>query len=79
MGPRQVGKTTVLKILVHDLLKQRDPRSVFYYSCNELSDYRELGEVLDNYFSAKNSWLSRKAYLDWLRADWLKAGKNGAL
>ncbi len=56
VGPRQVGKTTALKILVHRLLEQRDPKSVFYYSCDELSDYEELGEVLDGYISARRAW-----------------------
>ncbi|HDI75415.1 MAG TPA: ATP-binding protein [Thermoprotei archaeon] len=56
IGPRQVGKTTTLKIIIHNLLKTRDPRSIFYYSCDELLDYRELGEVLDNYLSARKEW-----------------------
>jgi len=56
VGPRQVGKTTALKILVYRLLEHRDPRSIFYYSCDELSDYRELGEVVDAYLSARRAW-----------------------
>lgn len=56
VGPRQVGKTTALKICVQNLIKGRDPKSVFYYSCDELSDYRELGEVLDNYLATRKEW-----------------------
>jgi len=57
VGPRQVGKTTALKILVHRLLEAgRDPHSIFYYSCDELSSHRELGEVLDNYLAARQAW-----------------------
>ena len=52
-GPRQVGKTTALKICIHELVKQKDPKAVFYYSCDELTDHRELGEILDNYISAR--------------------------
>ncbi|MGC8565930.1 MAG: AAA family ATPase, partial [Thermoplasmata archaeon] len=48
-GPRQVGKTTAIKILIHKYLEFQDPRAIFYYSCDELTDYRELSEVLDNY------------------------------
>ena len=42
-GPRQVGKTTMLKLLINQLIVESrlDPRSIFYYSCDELSDYRE--------------------------------------
>ena len=56
VGPRQVGKTTALKICIHNLLKERNPKSVFYYSCDELTDHRELGELLDNYLAARKEW-----------------------
>ena len=77
IGPRQVGKTTSLKILVHDLIKKRNPKSIFYFSCDELIDFRELGEVLDSYISAKKSWGIKKSIIildeitfveDWFRA-----------
>lgn len=55
-GPRQVGKTTALKILIQKLITIRHAKSVFYYSCDELTDFRELGEVLDNYLSARSAW-----------------------
>ncbi|MGB9718464.1 MAG: ATP-binding protein [Thermoproteota archaeon] len=55
VGPRQVGKTTALKIWVNEtLLPKVDPKAVFYFSCEELTDFRELGEVLDNYVSFRN-------------------------
>jgi predicted AAA+ superfamily ATPase len=56
VGPRQVGKTTALKICIQRLLRERNPRSIFYFPCDELSNYRELGEVLDNYLSAAREW-----------------------
>lgn len=55
-GPRQVGKTTAIKILIQKLIKERPAKSVFYYSCDELTDFKELGEVLDNYLAARRSW-----------------------
>jgi len=54
-GPRQVGKTTALKILIHRELEGRAPDSIFYYSCDELTGHEELGEVLDDYLSMKNA------------------------
>jgi hypothetical protein len=54
-GPRQVGKTTAIKILIHDLVKDRDPFSVFYYPCNEVMDHRELGKILDDYLNARDA------------------------
>ncbi len=55
-GPRQVGKTTAVKILIHNLLERENPKSIFYYSCDELTDFHELGEVIDNYISARDAW-----------------------
>ncbi len=57
LGPRQVGKTTALKLLVKRLLEEgRDPRSLFYYSCDLLSDYKELAEVLWEVVKLKRRW-----------------------
>ncbi|MCK4445134.1 MAG: ATP-binding protein [Thermoplasmata archaeon] len=55
-GPRQVGKTTAIKILIQRLVDERPAKSVFYYSCDELTDHRELGDVLDNYLAARDAW-----------------------
>ncbi|MGC8543251.1 MAG: ATP-binding protein [Vulcanisaeta sp.] len=50
IGPRQVGKTTAVALLIERLLESGvDPRSVFYFSCDRLADYRELDEVLRDY------------------------------
>jgi len=78
VGPRQVGKTTALKILIHEAMRRGwSPWSMFYYSCDELSDYRELGEVLDSYLSAREEHGVRSSLIvldevtfveDWWRA-----------
>ncbi|MEM0121195.1 MAG: hypothetical protein QW688_07160 [Thermoprotei archaeon] len=44
-GPGQVGKTTLIKLVIHELLEEVDRRCGFYYLCDEISDYVELGEV----------------------------------
>jgi predicted AAA+ superfamily ATPase len=55
-GPRQVGKTTALKILIQKELElKRDPYSIFYIQCDEILDFKELGEVLDGYIKSKNA------------------------
>ena len=50
-GPRQVGKTTALKILINDLLKKEGvlKEQVMYYSCDNIDDYKELIELLETY------------------------------
>lgn len=63
-GPRQVGKTTLVKLAVRDLLLAgKDRRSVLYLSCDELSDHKELGEVLDGYLNSRKSWSLRRSYI----------------
>src|SRR5450756_253326 len=49
-GPRQVGKTTLLKQWIGRLLARvPDPQAVFYYSCDLLSDKQELFSLLQQY------------------------------
>jgi len=56
-GPRQVGKTTLLKLLVKKLVEGgRDPRTIFYYACDMAADYRELAEVLGEIVKLKRRW-----------------------
>ncbi len=49
MGPRQVGKTTGVKLLISELLRERDPMSIFYFSCDLASDAKELRDILNFY------------------------------
>ncbi len=56
VGPRQIGKTTAIAIYIHkNLLKRLKPEAIFYFACDEISDFRELGEILDNYLSFRES------------------------
>lgn len=50
-GPRQVGKTTALKILINDLLQNEGvlKEQVMYYTCDNIDDYKELIELLETY------------------------------
>ena len=62
-GPRQVGKTTMLKLLINKLLNRVEPRAILYLSCDEFSDYEELGEVLDDYLRARLAWGISHTYI----------------
>lgn len=51
-GPRQVGKTTSLKLTVRDLLKNGvPPQSVFFWPCDEIRDSKTLTKLIDLYLS----------------------------
>lgn len=79
-GPRQVGKTTTLHLIINKLLEKNDPKSIFYYSCDTLINHNELGEVIDNYLDAKNSLGIKDSYifLDEITMvkEWWRAIKN---
>ncbi|BCU66797.1 hypothetical protein HS7_02340 [Sulfolobales archaeon HS-7] len=43
VGPRQVGKTTFMKLLIKKLLESNyNPLSIFYCNCDIVSGYEEL-------------------------------------
>ena len=50
-GPRQVGKTTLLKLMIEELLikYEVDPRSVLYFTCDLINDPEELVDILQYY------------------------------
>lgn len=79
-GPRQAGKTTALKLLLKKLLENgQDPRSLFYFNCENLADYRELTGILDFYleFRENNSIKNSIIMLDeiTLPKEWYRAVK----
>jgi len=55
-GPRQVGKTTMLKLLIKKLLDSKTkPERIFYFKCDKLENYKELDDVLNTYFKFRDS------------------------
>lgn len=64
LGPRQVGKTTFLKLLVKKLLNSGvKEESIFYFRCDELSDFKELGEVLSSYLDLRKRLSIENSYI----------------
>lgn len=50
MGPRQVGKTTAMKLAIRALLTSRtDPLSLMYFSCDSLRDKEDLVKLFQEY------------------------------
>ena len=54
-GARQVGKTTILKLLIKKLLHKRNPKSIFFFNCEDVSDFKELSEILETYLEIKET------------------------
>ena len=79
-GPRQVGKTTLVKILIRDLLKGiYDSKSIFYYTCDLIANEKELFEVINLYLDWASAFNLDRKYivLDEISAvkDWEKGLK----
>jgi predicted AAA+ superfamily ATPase len=63
-GPRQVGKTTLLKLLIKKLLEEGvEKERIFYFRCDKLADYKELDEVLKTYFEFRKSRNISSSYI----------------
>lgn len=63
LGPRQSGKTTAIKLIIKKLIEKVDPKSVFYFRCDELADYKELREIIDSYLTLRKDWGIEGSYL----------------
>ncbi len=49
-GPRQVGKTTLLKLIIKDLLSSGvNPRSILYVTCDMFTKNQEIVDTVDRY------------------------------
>lgn len=87
-GPRQVGKTTLIKLQIRDFLKAGiNPWNIFYYSCELVNSKSELVEVIESYLRlSKRHRKKTRSYLfldeissvnDWPRGiKWLIENKK---
>ncbi len=53
-GPRQIGKTTLLKLLIRRLLLEEEltPGNVCYFACDAVVDFKELLQNTEEYLNA---------------------------
>ena len=80
-GPRQVGKTTLIKLAIKDLLTKVKPEAIFYYSCDLLINHEELLDILRRYLRIKEERGIKTSYifLDEVTyvSDWFRVIKYG--
>lgn len=87
-GPRQVGKTTLIKLLIKRLLDSEKckPEQIFYFRCDELKNYKELDELLSEYFKLREELEIDSSFIfldeitfaeEWYRTikDWIDDGR----
>lgn len=78
-GPRQVGKTTLVKIMIRELLEKNNPLNVMYFACDLLRDNIALNDLLATYYEwVRNQNKERvHVFLDEISSvkDWQKSIK----
>ncbi|MCJ7472145.1 MAG: ATP-binding protein [Actinobacteria bacterium] len=63
-GVRQVGKTTLVKLIIKDLLgRSINPRNIFYYSMDLVKDDKELFEIFISWYQTVKEDSKRKYIL----------------
>lgn len=67
IGPRQVGKTTGLKILISKLLENRDPKEVVYFNCDFAPDFHALKKCWIDFWSLGSPGGLARAWCFWTR------------
>jgi predicted AAA+ superfamily ATPase len=80
-GPRRVGKTTLIKVIIRDLLESGvPPRAIFYYSCDLISGADDMFQLIRQYheFSLPLKFNRRYVFLDEISlvTDWQHAVKQ---
>ena len=63
LGPRQVGKTTGIKLLIRELLKENPPESVVYINVEVLPSHRELSALLRQFQETKREEGIKTGYI----------------
>src|SRR5438552_14051114 len=79
-GPRQIGKTTLLKLLTKDLRDRGIPQDhVFYFDCENLSGRQDLVRLVETYVTMIRARSKERLYilLDEISAisDWQRGVK----
>lgn len=79
-GPRQIGKTTLVKLIIKSLIEDgADEKAVFYATCDVIIDHIELLELVRGYleFADSNNIHKKFIFLDEISGieNWQKAIK----
>lgn len=63
-GPRQIGKTTLVKLIIESLIQRGIPeKAVFYINCDSILDFGELLKTVRAYHEYADSLLINEKYV----------------
>ncbi|MEM5854302.1 MAG: ATP-binding protein [Candidatus Aenigmatarchaeota archaeon] len=73
LGPRQVGKTTGIKLLIKSLIEEgENPRTILYVNCDLLTSFKELRNLLEKSKNYKTIFLDEVSSIEY----WWKVVKG---
>ncbi len=80
-GPRQIGKTTQIQLLIERLMESGvPPRNIFYWSCDIIDNKKDLSELILSYIKnvPKTEEIRRFIFLDEVTSvrDWQEGIKH---
>lgn len=63
-GPRQVGKTTLLRLKIRELLRNGvDSRRIFYWACDQVESFERLTSIINGYLEWARRFTKGRLYL----------------
>lgn len=63
-GPRQVGKTTLLRLKIRELLRSGiDARRMFYWACDQVESFEKLTSIISGYVEWARRFSKDRLYL----------------
>jgi predicted AAA+ superfamily ATPase len=63
-GPRQVGKTTLLRLKIREMLKNGvDARRIFYWACDQVDSFEKLSSTISGYVDWARRFSKDRLYL----------------
>jgi len=77
-GPRQVGKSTLMRYTIYELLKKHPGRCIIYLPADTIKDFKELRDILFHYLRLSESCKKRFVFIDEITyiKEWQRAIKE---
>ena len=77
-GPRQVGKSTLMRYTIYELLKNNPGRCIIYIPADTIKDFKELRDILFHFLRISETFKKRFVFIDEITfiKDWQRAIKE---
>ncbi len=64
-GARGLGKSTIIKILINDLIENKkiNPHNILYYSCQNIDTYEQLNEIIKIFLNNRKIEKESRIYI----------------